>query len=66
METSKTLIAILILALIVIAVAGIWTTVTKDTGSKVTVQKATAQGKLYVNVVKPVKDAGNIKLTIIK
>lgn len=66
MEASKTLIAILILALIVMAVAGIWTTLSQDSGSKVTKTSVTAQGRLYVNVVKPVRDTGNLELTIEK
>lgn len=64
MEVSKTLIAILILVLVFVAVIGVWTNLTKDTGTAPT--KATAEGKLYVRIVQPVHETGNIKLTIVK
>jgi len=64
MEVSRTLIAILILVLVFIAVAGVWTNLTKDTGTAPAT--STAEGKLYVRIVKPVHDTGNIKLTIEK
>jgi len=64
MEVSKTLIAILILVLVFIAVIGVWTNLTKDTGTAPA--QATAMGKLYVKIVKPVQDAGNLKLVIEK
>jgi hypothetical protein len=64
MEVSKTLIAILILVLVFIAVIGVWTNLTKDTGTAPST--ASAEGKLYVRVVKPVQDTGNLKLVIEK
>jgi hypothetical protein len=64
MEVSKTLIAILILVLVFIAVIGVWTNLTKDTGTAPAT--ASAEGKLYVRIVKPVQDAGNLKLVIEK
>jgi len=66
MEASKTLLAILILVLVVVAVAGIWTTLTQDSGSKIMRTSVTAQGRLYINVVKPVRGTGNLELTIKK
>ena len=64
MEVSKTLIAILILVLVFIAVIGVWTNLTKDTGTAPAT--TSAEGKLYVKIVKPVHDTGNLRLTIEK
>ena len=63
MKVSKTLITILILVLVIITVAGIWTNLTKDTG---TAAQSTAQGNLYVRIVQPVHDARHLQITIAK